>query len=344
MNGGTYYIDEGRPSAAGIRETVRNLREIAPTVYFNVPKGFEELLPYLRSDTDLRTTYLSRLRANFFAGASLAQPVWDAIDDIARATIGRTVPMLTGLGATETGPSVTFTTPEQGRAGLIGLPAPGLSVKLAPVGNKLELRVKGPSVMPGYWRRADLTAKVFDEEGYYCLGDAVVLAQADDPAAGLQFDGRLSEDFKLSTGIWVSVGPLRLALLNALTPFAQDVIIAAPERDHVTAMIVLDTAGCASCLDQSAHARTLKACASAPQVRSAVAERLQRFGIDQAASSRRVVRAVLLESAPSIGAGEITDKGSINQRAVLANRQALVESLYADHPPREVLCIFDPER
>ena len=279
MNGGTYYIDEGRPSAAGILETVRNLREIAPTVYFNVPKGFEELVPFLRSDHELRTTYLSRLQANFFAGASLAQPVWDAIDDIARATIGRTVPMLTGLGATETGPSVTFTTLEQGRAGLIGLPAPGVTVKLAPVGNKLELRVKGPNVMPGYWRRADLTERVFDEEGYYCLGDAVRLAQVDDAAAGLQFDGRLSEDFKLSTGIWVSVGPLRMALLNVLAPFAQDVVIAGPERDHVTALILLDPNGCASCLPEATQAPTLEDCAHAPKVRSAVTERLRRFGV-----------------------------------------------------------------
>jgi len=341
-NGGSYYIDEGRPSAAGILETVRNLTEIAPTVYFNVPKGFEELLPHLQADQALRTNYLSRLRANFFAGASLAQPVWNALDAVARATVGRTVPMLTGLGATETGPSVTFTTPQLCRPGMIGLPAPGLAVKLAPVGKKLEIRVKGPNVMPGYWRRDDLTAAAFDEDGFYCLGDAVTLVESDNPAAGLSFDGRLSEDFKLSTGIWVSVGPLRMALLNALAPLVQDIVIAAPEKDHVTALILLDPSACACRFPTLAEAPTLLNCSRAAEVRAEVTTRLHAFGSSQSASSRRIVRVLLLDCGLSISAGEITDKGSINQRAVLENRRSLIDKLYSSQPDPDVLCAFDP--
>lgn len=340
-NGGTYYIDEGRPSPSGIHETVRNLREIAPTVYFNVPKGYEELLAHLRSDELLRRSYLSRLRATFYAGASLAQPVWDALDELATASVGRPVPMLTGLGATETGPSVTFTTAAMGRAGLIGLPAPGLTVKLAPVEGKLEIRVKGPNVMPGYWRRPDLTASAFDAEGYYRLGDAVTLVDAGNAAAGLRFDGRLSEDFKLATGVWVSVGPLRMSLIHELSPLVQDVVVAGPERDQVTALILLDPSGCSRWLPALGPSPTLAACAAAPEIRSEIVARLRAFGTANRASSRRIVRAVLLAEPASLAHGEITDKGSINQRAVLAHRQTLVETLYAGVAQPDLLCPFE---
>jgi feruloyl-CoA synthase len=224
--GASLYIDDGRPTPAGIAETLRNLREISPTVYFNVPKGFDMLAPHLRDDAALRKTFYRRLHAYFFAGASLAQHTWDELDAASLRELGRKTPMLSGLGATETGPSVTFTTPQMGRSGAIGLPAAGTLVKLAPVEQKLEIRVRGPAVTPGYWRQPELNSLAFDSEGFYRLGDAVRPIDPGDPTRGLLFDGRIGEDFKLGNGTWVSVGPLRAELIAALSPLAQDVVIA----------------------------------------------------------------------------------------------------------------------
>src|SRR5690606_13192965 len=204
-NGGSLYIDEGRPVEGQFEHTVRNLREIAPTVYFNVPRGYEELASWLRREPALRERFFSRVRMLFYAGAGLAQPVWDAFEELAVQACGERVPWMTGFGATETAPLATCSRWDARRSGNIGLPVVGQEMKLVPVEGRLEVRFRGPNVTPGYWRQPELTAAAFDEEGYYRIGDVVRFADDEDPNAGLVFEGRLAEDFKLSSGTWVSV-------------------------------------------------------------------------------------------------------------------------------------------
>ncbi len=336
--GGTLYIDDGKPTPVGFATTIRNLREISPTVYFNVPKGFEALVHHLREDEQLRHTFYRKLQAYFFAGAALSQHTWDALDELALQERGARVPMLSGLGATETGPSVTFTTPEGGRAGVIGLPAVGNLVKLAPVGSKLEIRAKGPNVTPGYWRRPDLTAAAFDDEGFYRLGDAVRPIDPNDPTRGLKFDGRIAEDFKLASGTWVSVGPLRANLIAALSPFVQDVVIAGLNEDYLSALLIPDLKVCYETLGLDGRP-SFEALCTEQALRQCLREKLQAYAARHSTNSTRVVRAMLLPSAPSLDAGEITDKGSINQRAVLDCRADLVKALYRDAAGPEVILI-----
>jgi feruloyl-CoA synthase len=304
-NGGSYYIDEGKPLPGAIETTVRNLREIAPNWYFNVPKGFEALLPYLRSDADLRKNFFNKLKVLWFAAAALPQHVFDEIKALAFQTTGETIAFLTGLGSTETAPYAMGRMWETDDATNMGLPPPGEEMKLVPVEQKYEVRLKGPNITPGYWREPELTAQAFDEEGYYRLGDSFVFADPADPGKGLLFRGRLSEDFKLSTGTWVNVGPLRARFIEHFAPLVRDVVVAGEGRNEVGALIFL--AG-------EADSSQLKArLASLPST----------------GSSNRVTRAMVLDEPPSLDAGEMTDKGSINQRAVLARRAALVEELYA---------------
>jgi feruloyl-CoA synthase len=337
-HGGSLYIDDGRPTPAGLAETLRNLREIAPTVYFNVPKGFEMLAPHLRDDAALRQKFYSRLRAYFFAGASLAQHTWDELDAASMRELGVRTPMLSGLGATETGPSVTFTTPQMGRSGFIGLPAAGTLVKLAPVEEKLEIRVRGPSVTPGYWRQPELTSQAFDAEGFYRLGDAVRLVDPDDPTKGLAFDGRIGEDFKLGNGTWVSVGPLRAQIISALAPVAQDVVIAGLDAEFVAVLVIPDVSACAALL-ASAETPTCAELASDARLVAWLRTQLGEHARANPASSRCVRRARILPVAPSLDRGEITDKGSINQRAVLRHHAQLVADLYAQAPSEQVAII-----
>jgi feruloyl-CoA synthase len=327
-NGGSLYIDDGKPGPDFIDETIRNLREIAPTVYFNVPKGYEDLLPALRADRQLRENFFSRLKLLFYAGAGLSQPVWDAYRDLAQETCGERVVMVTGLGSTETAPMAIQTTWETDRAGVIGIPIPGVEAKLVPQGNKLEARVRGPNITPGYWHQPELTQKAFDEDGFYKFGDAVRFVDPADVSKGFVFDGRFSEDFKLATGTWVSVGPLRARILSFFSPFARDVVITGHDRDDVGMMIFADVDACCSlCLGLS-----LRSATSDVLRHKAVRERfrnlLAAFAAESTGSSNRVSRAILLEEPPSLDAREITDKGSLNQRAVLEHRAALVEQLY----------------
>ncbi len=251
FNGGTLYIDEGRPTPKAFGETLRNLHEISPTIYFNVPRGFELLAPHLHQDERLRGRFYRLLRTCFFAAAGLSQQVWDALDSAALLAGTGRIPVLSGLGATETAPAVTFTTPDNDRAGIIGRPAAGNVIKLTPVAGKLELRVRGPNVTPGYWRLPQQSAAAFDEEGYYRLGDAVRLLDEADPTRGMIFDGRLTEDFKLASGTWVSVGPLRTQLLAGLAPLAQDVVVAGPNRNFIAVLIVPDFRACAKLLGRT---------------------------------------------------------------------------------------------
>jgi feruloyl-CoA synthase len=337
-NGGSLYIDDGRPTPTGIVETLRNLREISPTVYFNVPKGFEMLAHHLNIDAQLRGNFYRRLRAYFFAGAALAQHTWDALDEASLKALGMRTPMLAGLGCTETGPSVTFTTPAAARSGVIGLPAKGNLVKLTRVEEKLEIRVRSPAVTPGYWRQPELTKASFDAEGFYCLGDAVRLIDPSDPTRGLMFDGRIGEDFKLSNGTWVSVGPLRAELIAALSPIAQDVVLAGLNEDWVGALIIPDLRACGQLLGL-AEPPTYGSLATNPDILRMACEKLRAHANLNPASTRCVCRAAFLSSPPSLDHGEITDKGSINQRAVLKQREPDVAALYAASPPANVIVI-----
>jgi feruloyl-CoA synthase len=336
-NGGSFYIDEGKPLPGAIEATVRNLREIAPTIYFNVPKGFEMLLPYLRSDAALRERFFSRLKVMFYAGASLAQHVRDELQDIAVASTGERIIFISSLGSTETAPGAIACTWESEYAANIGLPLPAVELKLVPSGDKLEARYKGPNITPGYWRAPALTAAVFDEEGYYKMGDALKFADPADFTKGLLFDGRLAEDFKLATGTWVSVGPLRASFIAQCAPLVRDVVFAGAERDDVTALVFPDLDACrkfAPDLAADAPAGSLLADA---RVRAEFARLLAPMAASARGTSGRVMRAILLAEPPSLDIGEMTDKGSINQRAVLAHRAALVEELYADPPSPNVI-------
>ncbi len=336
FNGGSIYLDAGKPMPGGIEETVRNLREISPTVYFNVPKGYESLLPYLRDDAHLRRTFFRRLQAMFFSGAAMSPFVWNSLDELSVLETGFRVPMLTGLGATESAPMSVSANPRTSRSGHIGLPVPGNEIKLAPRNGKLEMRVRGPNVTPGYWRQPDLTLAAFDEEGFYKFGDAAKPAVADDLSAGLDFDGRIAEDFKLASGTWVSVGPLRARFIAACAPLVRDVVIAGINRDEITALVVLDLDGC-RLINPALPANDVAVCAGDALVRDAFRQRFAVVHSAATGSSTRIARVLLLDAPLSIDRGEVTDKGSINQRAVLDHRQALVEALYSPTPGAGVI-------
>ena len=302
-NGGSYYIDEGKPLPGAIEATVRNLREIAPTWYFNVPKGYEALLPYLKSDPELRKNFFSRLKVLWFAGAAISQHVYDEVKALAHQTRGEAIPFLTGLGSTETAPYAMGRMWETSDATNMGLPPPGEEMKLVPLQDKFEMRLKGPNITPGYWRQPELTAAAFDEEGYYRLGDSFAFNESK-PEGGLLFRGRIAEDFKLSTGTWVHVGPLRARFIEHFAPLVRDVVIAGEGRSELAALVF--PAGAVS--------------------KTEMEERLKTF--PSTGSSNRIARVLILEEQPSLDAGEVTDKGTINQKAVLRRRHKLVEELY----------------
>ena len=330
-NGGTLYIDEGKPTPKGIAETLRNLREISPTVYFNVPKGFEEIATAMDADEVLRARLFERCRAFMFAGAGLSQAVWDKLDAHGERATGARVRMITGLGMTETAPSCTFSVGTTARSGHIGLPVPGVEVKLVPdpvdPNGKTEIRFRGPNVMPGYWRAPEQTAEAFDEEGFYRTGDAVKFVDPDHPTRGLLFDGRTAEDFKLSTGTFVSVGPMRARIIAAGDPCVQDAVVTGINRDEIGLLIFPRHEECRT-LAALPAGTPLPQVLHHPAVRAffqALADRLWREGTG---SANRPARLHLLAEPPSIDKGEVTDKGSINQRAVLLHRDALVTALY----------------
>ena len=341
FNGGSMYLDEGKPMPGGIEETVRNLREISPTVYFNVPKGYESLLPYLRDDQALRAKFFARLHAMFFSGAALSPFVWNSLDELAVQETGFRVPMLTGLGATETSPFFMSVDPHTSRSGHVGLPVLGNDAKLVPNNGKLEVRAKGPNVTPGYWRQPELTAKAFDEEGFYKFGDALKPADPDDFDAGFDFDGRIAEDFKLASGTWVSVGPLRARFVAACAPLVRDVVIAGINRDEISALVVLDLDGC-RLINPTLPFDDLAAAASDPLIRAAFRERFQKLarGRDRLVDpdhargaaryaavdrSRRGHRQGLDQPARGAGASQRADRGALFARAAGAGDHALAK-------------------
>jgi feruloyl-CoA synthase len=333
-NAGSLWIDDGRPAPGLLERTLRNLGDVSPTIYFNVPAGYAALVPALEQDAELAERFFARLRLVFFAAAALPQQLWDRIERLA-ARLGGSAQMTTSWGATETGPAATSAHFTAGRSDCIGVPLPGVQLKLSPVGDKLEIRVKGPNVTPGYHRRPDLTAAAFDDEGFYRTGDAVRLMNEASPDAGLRFDGRIAEDFKLSTGTWVSVGTLRPMLLSAAEGLLQDAVLGGHDRDHVVALAWLNLthARRLSGVGGEADARAL---AHDPSVRAALSGALERLN-REAGSSRRIARLLIAEEPPSLDAGEITDKGYVNQRATLQRRHTLVERLFAVPPHPDVI-------
>jgi feruloyl-CoA synthase len=344
-NGGTLYIDDGKPAGKAFSETLRNLREIAPTVYFNVPKGWEELTNALETDATLRETFFSRVKTFFFAGAGLSQAAWNRLDDVTQRHCGERIRIMAGLGMTETSPSCLFTTGGAVMtAGYIGVPAPGCEVKLAPVDGKLELRFRGPHVMRGYWRAdAKAAAESFDEEGYYRSGDAAKFADPERPESGLLFDGRIAEDFKLSSGTFVSVGPMRARVISEGMAYIQDVVVTGLNRDDVGLLVFPRVDACRRLaeLPDAASARDVVA---APAVRDYFAELLTRLNRTSTGSATTIARMCLLDMAPSLDLGEITDKGSINQRAVLTHRAAQVDALHAAGRDDAAVILARPKR
>lgn len=338
-NGGTFFIDDGKPGAGWIEKTVRNLREISTTIFFNVPKGYEDLLPFLRTDRELRETFFRRLGMMFYAGAGLSQPVWDAYRQLAYETCGERIIMATGLGSTETSPMAIQCTWETDRAGTIGIPVPGIELKLVPQEGKLEARVRGPNVTPGYWRQPELTVKVFDNDGFYSFGDAVKLIDPGEVNKGLFFDGRLSEDFKLANGTWVSVGPLRAKMIAHFAPLLRDAVIAGLDRDFLAAILFVDADACRALMPELPKNARLAEIVAHEALRGRFQGLLKSLAQQATGSSNRVARAALADEPPSLDAGEITDKGSFNQRVVLERRAALVEELYATQPSARILRI-----
>ena len=331
MHGGTLYIDDGKPTAALIGETLRNLREIAPTLYFNVPTGFEMIAQAMKTDEALRKKLLSRIRMFFYSGAGLAQPIWDSLHATAEAEVGERIVMATGLGMTESAPSAMFVNSPDVKAGDIGVPVPGMTLKLVDVDGKVEVRYRGPNVTPGYWRSEQATREAFDEEGYLCTGDAVQWIDANNIHRGLRFDGRIAEDFKLSTGTFVSVGPMRGKVIVTGAPYVQDVVLTGLNMKEVGALIFPSPA-CREVSGLPANAPWSDVLASAP-VRERFQAIVNELARQATGSANRIARALLLAEPPSIDKGEITDKGSINQRAVLKHRDALVQALHDDTAP-----------
>jgi feruloyl-CoA synthase len=292
-----------------------------------VPKGFEMLLPYLRSDAMLRQNFFSRLKVLFYAGASLARHVWDELQQMAVATTGERVIFLSSIGSTETAPAALARTWESEHPANIGLPLRGVELKLVPSDGKFEGRYRGPNITPGYWRRPDLTQEAFDDEGFYRMGDALKWADAADPGKGLQFDGRLAEDFKLASGTWVSVGMLRAQFIDHCAPLIRDVVITGADRDDIGVLVFADIEACRRLAGLAADSGPAAILGDA-RLRDEFRKRLAGLAKQSAGSSTRICRMLLLAEPPSLDAGEATDKGSINQRAVLTRRVALVEELY----------------
>jgi feruloyl-CoA synthase len=325
-NGGSLYIDGGKPAPGLFATSLANLRSVMPTVYFNVPRGFDMLIAALHDDEALRRRFFTDVKFVFYAGAALPQNLWQTLEELSVATVGRAMPMVSAWGSTETSPLATDCHFQASRSGNIGVPTPGTELKLLPSGDKLEVRVRGPNVTPGYWKAPELTAQAFDHEGFYLIGDAVTFADSQQPERGLFFDGRVAEDFKLNSGTWVSVGTLRVAGIAALAPLAQDIVVCGHGGDEVRFLVFPNIAACRA-LAGLPEGAVLDNVLNSSAVGAAVATGLAALKARGGGSSSFATRALLLAEPPSVDGGEITDKGYINQRAVLARRAAAVQAL-----------------
>lgn len=324
-HGGTLYLDDGNPTPEGISKTVRNLRERKPTVYFNVPKGFEELIPYLRKDDSLREHFFSNLKMLFYAGAGMPQHTWDALEELAMDTIGEKILIGTGLGCTESSPSALFSSKPGGFAGLLGVPVPGLTTKLAPTFGKLEARYKGANVFPGYWRQPKLTLAAFDEEGFYRTGDALKFSNPGDPNAGFLFDGRLTEDFKLSTGTWVHAANLKARIIATGAGLIQHVVLTGSDRPYIGALVFLHPVEAQKILKDQYDRMTY---ATHPLITEKINKLLDGMADESTGSSNRIEKMIIADIELSLDKGEITDKGTINPAMIIQNHPELVERIY----------------
>ncbi len=331
-NAGTLTIDEGRPNAQQFGLTIRNLREVRPTMHFGVPIAYRELANALERDETLAAAFFSRLRRMFTAGSALPVDVWDRLHALAARHGRPDFCFHIGWGATETAPVVSMSPIHNRRADSIGVPIAGARIKMVPSADKLELRVSGPMVTPGYWRSPDLTKKAFDAEGYYCIGDAGRLLDESDPAQGIIFDGRTAENFKLSSGTWVAVTALTLSVLQSGAPVIQDVAITGQDRDEIGLLVFPNLEACRSLT--GLHDADMDALVLHADVRAFIVETMRK--VNRGGSSTRIMRAMLLTDRPSVERGEMTDKGYLNQRAVLRAREDAIARLYSD-PDGDVL-------
>ena len=337
--GGSLYIDDGKPVPALLPKTVRNLKEISPTVYFNVPRAYDMMVPLLRADAELRESFFRNLKFLFYAGAALPHHLWTALEELSQQTTGEKVLMVSSWGSTETAPMASDCHFRASRAGVIGVPVPGTALKLVPSADKMEVRVKGPNVFPGYWKQPEVTAKSFDEEGYYITGDAVEFVDPSRPTLGLMFDGRVGEDFKLLTGTWVHVGSLRVAAIDCMKPVAQDIVVTGHDRDEIGFLIFPNIAECRTLCPGLPPDAPVDQVLGNPSVVNQVRAGLQALKQRGGGSSTYASRALLMAEPPSVEDGEITDKGYINQRIVLTRRADLVEFLYGEMPDTTVITV-----
>lgn len=333
FNGGSFYIDEGKPTPEGIETTIANLKERNSTVHFNVPKGFEDMLPYFKKDRQLAEKFFSNLKMLFYAGAAMPQHIWDEWHALSQKVTGKKILIGTALGCTESSPSALFASEPGGFAGLLGVPVPGMELKLVPCGDKLEARYRGKNIFPGYWRQPELTAAAFDEEGFYCTGDALRFADENNANKGMLFDGRITEDFKLSTGTWVRVGLLRTQVIAAGNGFIQDVVITGHDNSFIGAIVFPAIEYCRH-LTGLQHITDIIHHQHAKEKLQDVLEELAR---QSTGSSTLIKRAVLVHLDLAVHKGEISDKGTINQKMVIKNYPEIVEELYAETPSGNII-------
>lgn len=328
FNGGTLYVDDGSPRPADIHKTVRNLKDVSPTWYFNVPKGYEALVTMMEDDEELRQGFYKNLKLMWYAGASMAQHTWDSLERLAVQTIGKRVVIGTGLGATETAPGAIYCTWPQKIAGNIGLPVKGLTLKLVPMDGKYDARVKAPTVTPGYWRQEQLTKDAFDEEGFYKFGDALRVADPEDYNKGFIFDGRTAENFKLDTGTWVATGALRNQFINHFGDVVNDVTITGADQSFLGALVFPNHDALRKMADMPDA--DIKDVLNHTKIREFFQQKLQNLATEATGSSTLIRKLILVDIPPSLESSELTDKGSVNQRAVLNNRPHLVKEMYSD--------------
>src|SRR3954467_11655889 len=335
--GGTLYIDDGRPVPGMIEETLRNLHEISPTYYANVPAGYAALAAAMEKDDALCRSFFKNLGLMAYGGARLPDDIYERMQTLAVRATGERIVFYTGWGSTETGPTSTGTYWNTERVGLIGLPFPGVELKMLPVGSKYELRLRGPNVMPGYFGQPDLTGAAFDEEGFYCIGDAGIFVDPDDPLQGIIFAGRVVEDFKLTTGTFVHVGSLRTDAIAAATPVVHDALVAGQDREFIGLLAWPNLHACRQIVGNPDA--TFEDVVKHPEVIACLKRGLEAYNACCTGSSTRIARVMLMVEPPSIDGNELTDKGYINQRAGLERRAALVERLYADKPDQDVIIL-----
>jgi feruloyl-CoA synthase len=331
------YLDDGRPLPGQFDETLRNLREISPTSFTNVPAGYAMLATALEHDDALCRTFFRNLSALAYGGATLPDDLYLRMQRLAVKYTGHRIVFFTGWGSTETAPNATITHWATERVGLIGLPLAGVELKLIPVGPKYEVRIRAITVTPGYYKRPDLTAAAFDEEGFYRIGDAAVFVDPNDVTQGLIFAGRVVEDFKLMSGTFVHVGSLRVAAIAAASPAIQDAVIAGQDREYIGLLAWPNLSACRQLMGKPDA--TPDEIVAAPAVIEHVRKSLAGHNQANPGSSMRIARVVLMSEPPSIDGHELTDKGYINQRATLERRAALVERLYAEPPGGDVIVI-----